>query len=73
VRHRGHYGPPAWGGQVGEDEINDSSPNIGEGVAVEEQERGAAMALPQEVYGLGEGRDFGLPASPLCFKRCMAL
>ena len=31
------------------------------------------MASPQEVYDFGEGGADGLAASPLCFKRCIAL
>ena len=60
-------------GQVGEDEVNNGSSNVGEGVAVEEKERGAAVALPQEFYGFGESGGFGLSAAPLCFKRSIAL
>ena len=45
----------------------------GKRVAVEKQERRAAMALPQVLYGLGEGGGFGLAARPLCRKRCIAL
>jgi hypothetical protein len=60
-------------GQVGKDEINERSGDIGECVAVEEEKRGAAMALPQEFYGFGEGGDFGLLAVPLCFNRSIAL
>jgi hypothetical protein len=29
--------------------------DVGKGVAVEKQERGAAVALPQEFYGFAEG------------------
>jgi hypothetical protein len=59
--------------QVGEDEVNNGSSNVGEGVAVEEKERGAAVALAQEFYGFGERGAFGLSAAPLCFKRSIAL
>ena len=45
--------------QIGENNINDRAPHIGERVAVEEEKRRAAMALPQELYGFGEGSDFG--------------
>ena len=31
------------------------------------------MALPQELYGFGEGTGFGLDFVPLCFKRRIAL
>jgi hypothetical protein len=32
------------GGQIGEDDVNDRSANVGEGVAVKEEERGATMS-----------------------------
>ena len=71
--HRGDYLASAGGREFSEDEVNDSSPYVCERVAVEEEERGAAMALPQEFYGFVEGGDFCLSAPPLCFKRCIAL
>jgi hypothetical protein len=73
VGDSGHDLAATAGGQVGEDEVNDSSSDVSEGVAVEEKERSAAMTLPQELYGFGEGSDFGLEFAPLCFKRCIAL
>ncbi len=69
----GHHFAAAPGGQVGENEVNDRPANVGKRVAIEEQERGAAMALPQELYGFGKGTDSGLAVPPLCFNRCMAL
>jgi hypothetical protein len=69
----GHDFAATAGGQIGEDEVNDSSSDVSEGVAVEEEERSTAMTLPQELYGFGEGSDFGLESAPLCFKRCIAL
>ena len=71
--HRGHHLAPAGGGEFGEDEVNDRPAHVGKGVAVEEEEGGAAMTLPQELYGFVEGGDFGLLGVPLCFKRCIAL
>jgi hypothetical protein len=71
--HGGHDLPAATGRKFSEDEINDGSPHVGKGVAIEEEERGAAMTLPQKLYGFVEGGDFALPSSPLCFKRCIAL
>jgi len=59
--------------QVGEDKIYDGAANIGERVAVEEKERRAAMALPQELYGFGERADFELESAPLSFNRRIAL
>ncbi len=70
---RGHDFTAADCGQVGEDEVNHGSPNVGERVAVEEKERSAAMALPQEFYGFAKGGGFVLAAAPLCFKRSIAL
>jgi hypothetical protein len=69
----GHDFAAAARGQIGKDEVNDGSANIGKSVAIEEKKRGAAMALPQKLYGFGEGSDFGLDFAPLCFKRCLAL
>ena len=51
-------------GQVSEDCGGDLPPNVGKGVAVEEKERGAAMAVPQERYDFVEGEagvSLGLP------------
>jgi len=73
VGYGGHdFAAPA-GGKVGQHEINDGSSHVCKRVAVEEEKRGAAMALPQEFYGFLESGDFALPASPLCFKRSIAL
>jgi antitoxin component of MazEF toxin-antitoxin module len=69
----GHDFAAAAGGQVGKDEVNNRSPNVSERVAVEEEERGAAMALPQQLYGFGKGSDFELELAPLCFNRSIAL
>src|SRR5437870_8747026 len=46
---------------------------IHEGIAVEEEERSAAMALPQEIYGLVEGKDLSLLCCPLACARCLSL
>ena len=51
-------------GQVGEDCGGDLPPNVGKGVAVEEKEGSAAMAVPQERYDFVEGEkgvSLGLP------------
>jgi hypothetical protein len=69
----GHDLAATAGGKIGEDEVNNGASDVGEGVAVEREERGAAMALPQELYCFGEGSDFGLSLPPLCFNRCIAL
>jgi len=68
-----HHLAPAGGGQISKDEIDHRAPNVSERVAIEEKKWRAAMALPQEVYGFGEGGDFGLAAAPLRFKRSIAL
>jgi hypothetical protein len=68
----GHDFASATGGQIRKNEINNRPANVGESIAVEEKERGTAMALPQEFYGFGEGEDCGLPLPPLCFKRSVA-
>jgi hypothetical protein len=60
-------------GQFCEERRGKLAPHVGEGVAVEEKERGAAVALAQEFYGFGERGAFGLSAAPLCFKRSIAL
>lgn len=45
----------------------------GKGVAVEEEEWGAAVALPQKFYELGEGEDLSLLFLPLLAARCLSL
>jgi hypothetical protein len=57
MRDGGHDFAAASGGQVGEKGGNDLAGDVGKGVAVEEEERSTAMALPQEFYGFGEGED----------------
>ena len=68
-----HYLAPASGGQIGEYEVNDGTPDVSERVAVEEQEGSPTVALPEEVYGFVEGEDFALFLAPLCFSRSIAL
>ena len=41
-------------GQVGEKRRDNLAADIGEGVAVEEEKRGASVAVPQELYGFGD-------------------
>jgi hypothetical protein len=60
-------------GQVSKNEVSDSAPNIGEGVAVKEEKRGAPVTVAKEIEGLLEGQDLGLPVSPLGFNRSIAL
>jgi hypothetical protein len=71
--HGGHNFPPAAGGQVGENEVNDGPADVSKSVAVEEEKWSAAVALPQEFYGFGERLDGGLFLLPLCFNRRIAL
>ena len=63
----------ASGGQVSEKCGNDLAGDVGEGVAVEEEKWRLPVARAEEFYGFVEGGEFGLSASPLCFKRCIAL
>ena len=70
---RRHHLTAARGGEFRKDEVDHRATDIGERIAVEEQKRRAAVALPQEIYGFGEGVDFGLAASPVGFERRIAL
>jgi hypothetical protein len=65
--------PAADVGKVGEKGRADLPANIGKGAAVEEKERGAAMAMPQKIYEFGEGEGFSLLAAPFCCNRCLSL
>ena len=60
-------------GQVGEKRRNHLTAYIGEGVAIEEEKRGAAMALPQEFYSFGDGEDLLLFSRPLSCARFLSL
>jgi hypothetical protein len=71
--HSRHYFTPPARGQVSEQRRGDLAPHVREGVAVEEKERSAAMALPQEVYGFVEGEDLLLLCRPLACARCLSL
>jgi hypothetical protein len=50
VGDSGHDFTTAYSGQVGEKRRRDLPGDISEGIAIEKQERGAAMTLPQEFY-----------------------
>ena len=50
----------------------EAAANVSKGVAVEEEERGATVALPQEIDGLGEGQWGGLEAGPVGRERCVS-
>jgi hypothetical protein len=54
MRDRGHHFAPTGGGQFSEECGCDLTCHVGKGIAVEEEERSAAMALPQELYSLFE-------------------
>ena len=41
-------------GKITNNKVNHRPPDISEGIAVEEKKRGAAMTLPQKLYGFGE-------------------
>jgi len=71
--HRRHYFTSAGGGEFGKECSHELASNIGEGVAVEEKERGAAMTMPQEFYGLFEGEDLWLLVFPLAAARFLSL
>jgi len=73
MRDRRHDLAPPSRLQFSENQINERPANVRKSIAVEEKERSAPMALPQELYRFGEGADFGLPAAPLRFNRCIAL
>ena len=60
-------------GQVGEKRRDNLTAYIGEGVAVEEKEGGAAVALPQEFYSFGEGEDSLLFFRPVSCARFLSL
>ena len=60
-------------GQVGEKRRDNLTAYIGEGVAVEEEERGATMAVPQEFYEFGEGEDLLLFFRPVACARFLSL
>ena len=69
----GHDLTPARRGHFREDQVNDGSADVGEGVAVEEEKGRPSVAGAEEFYGFIEGGDFGLSPPPLCFERCTAL
>jgi hypothetical protein len=55
--HGGDYFAPARSGQFGEQCSHKLAGHVGEGVAVEQDEGGAAMTMPKEFYGLLERED----------------
>ena len=60
-------------GQIGEQGSGDLAGHVREGVAVEEEKRGAAMAVPQEFYEFAEGEDLLLLFRPLFCARFLSL
>jgi hypothetical protein len=73
MRHCGHNLAPTGGGQFSEECGGDLTCHVGKGIAVEEEERSAAMTLPQEFYGLFEREDFLLLFFPLAAARFLSL
>jgi hypothetical protein len=71
--HGGDHFAAASGGEVGKQYRDDLTGDISEGVAVEEQERSAAMALPQEFYEFAEGEELLLLFFPLSAARFLSL
>ena len=67
-----HNFTTASGREFREDEINNGPSYVGESIAIEKEERGAAMTLPQKFYYFGERAGFILPLPPFCFNRCIA-
>ncbi len=65
--------PTASGGQLSKEGRGDLAADVREGVAVKEEKWGAAMALPQEIYGLFEGEDLRLLRRPLACARFLSL
>jgi hypothetical protein len=53
--HSGHDLTAARSGHFREDEVNDGSANVGEGVAVEEEKGRPTVAGAEEFYGFVEG------------------
>jgi hypothetical protein len=69
----GHDFTAATGGQISKKCGHDLPCDIREGVAIEEEERGAAMTVPEEFYEFGEGEDLLLFFFPLASARCLSL
>jgi hypothetical protein len=57
MRHGGHHFAPAGGGEFGKKRSRQLSGDVGEGIAVEKEKRGAAMTLPQEFQSFVEGEN----------------
>jgi hypothetical protein len=71
--HRGHHLAPAGSGEFSKQSGDELASYVGEGIAVEEEEGGAAVAVPQEFYGLVEGEDLRLLFFPLAAARFLSL
>ena len=63
--------PARW--QVCEERCDDLTGDISEGIAVEKEERGAPVAMPEKLYEFGEGEDLILLLRPLCSARFLSL
>ena len=71
--HGRHHFPPAGSWEFSKQRSDELASHVSEGVAVEEQERGAAVAVPQKLYGFVEGEDLLLLFLPLSAARCLSL
>jgi len=59
--------------QVSEQRNGNLTKHVREGVAGEQEDRSAAMAWRQEIYGFVEGEGLPLLSRPLAFVRCLSL
>jgi hypothetical protein len=73
IRSGRHHFPPSGCRQIGKDRRNYLTSDIRERVAVEEEKRGAVVALLQELYGFVEGEDLLLSRGPFACARCLSL
>jgi hypothetical protein len=68
-----HDFPAATSGKLSEKSGDNLARDVGKRVAVEEKKRSAAMTLPQEFYGFGEGEDLLSFLFPLAAARFLSL
>jgi hypothetical protein len=73
VRDGGHDLTAAAGREIAKNRRHDLPANVSEGIAVEEEERGAAVIEPQKLYGFSEREDLCLLLAPLACARCLSL
>lgn len=65
--------PRAGSREFGKSRGDELASHVGEGVAVKEEERGAAMTVPQKLYHFFEGENLALLFFPLAAARCLSL